>query len=167
LTHATTSAAGNVLRRAAMIVLSYDGSESAIHAIETAHELLGDVAATVVHVWDPPANFLPADPFGGLQTWSPKQVAELESLILERANGVLAEGVELARKAGFAVEGRLERTAGAPWRAILDAADELDATLIVVGARGLTAVESLVLGAVSNAVVHHTKRPVLVVRKLS
>jgi nucleotide-binding universal stress UspA family protein len=80
---------------------------------------------------------------------------------------VLAEGVELARKAGFAVEGRLERTAGAPWRAILDAADELDATLIVVGARGLTAVESLVLGAVSNAVVHHTKRPVLVVRKLS
>lgn len=150
-----------------MIVLAYDGSESAKHAIATAHDLLGDTPATVVHVWDPPANFLPVDPFGGLQTWSPSQVTELEAMILERANTTLSQGVELARTTGFAAQGRLERTAGAPWRAILEAADELDAKLIVVGARGLSAVESLVLGAVSNSVVHHAKRPVLVVRKLS
>ncbi len=148
-----------------MIVLAYDGSQSATHAVASAHNLLGDGPATIVHVSDPPAGFLPLDPFGGLQSWSPAQVAELDSLILERANSVLAEGVELARKAGFAVEGRLERTTEAPWRAILDAADDLDAELIVVGARGLGAVESLVLGAVSNAVVHHATRPVLVVRR--
>jgi nucleotide-binding universal stress UspA family protein len=150
-----------------MIVVAYDGSDGAKLAIATAYDLLGDVPATIVHVWDPPANFLPADPFGGLQSWSPTQVAELESMILDRANTVLAEGVTLARKAGFAAEGRLERTAAAPWRAILDAAEEVDASLIVVGARGHTAVESLVLGAVSNAVVHHSKRPVLVVPILS
>jgi nucleotide-binding universal stress UspA family protein len=35
--------------------------------------------------------------------------------------------------------------------------------VIVVGARGLSTVASALLGSVSNAVVHHCKRPVLVV----
>jgi nucleotide-binding universal stress UspA family protein len=150
-----------------MILLTYDGSASATHAIATAHELLGDVPATVVHVWDPPVDFLPTDPFGGLQTWSPMQVAELESMILERANRILAEGVTLASQAGFDADGRLERTSDAPWKGILEAAEELDAKLIVVGARGHSTVESLVLGAVSNAVVHHSKRAVLVIPRVS
>jgi len=150
-----------------MILLTYDGSASATHAIATAHELLGDVPATVVHVWDPPVDFLPTDPFGGLQTWSPTQVAELESMILERANRILAEGVTLASQAGFDADGRLERTSDAPWKGILEAAEDLDAKLIVVGARGHSTVESLVLGAVSNAVVHHSKRAVLVIPRLS
>ncbi len=115
----------------------------------------------------PPVDFLPTDPFGGLQTWSPTQVAELESMILERANRILAEGVTLASQAGFDAEGRLERTSDAPWKGILEAAETLDAKLIVVGARGHSTVESLVLGAVSNAVVHHSKRAVLVIPRVS
>jgi nucleotide-binding universal stress UspA family protein len=150
-----------------MIVIAYDGSETATHAIRTAHALLGAVPATVVHVWDPPVDFLPIDPMGALGTWGPGQVAEIESLVLERANAVLAKGVTLARHAGFAAEGRLERTSVAAWRAILDAADEFDATLVVVGARGHSTVESLLLGSVSAAIVHHSTRPVLVVPKLS
>jgi nucleotide-binding universal stress UspA family protein len=150
-----------------MILLAYDGSASATQAIATAHELLGDVPATVVHVWDPPVDFLPTDPFGGLQAWSPTQVAELESMILERANRILEEGVNLASQAGFDADGRLERTSDAPWKGILEAAEELDARLIVVGARGHSTVESLVLGTVSNAVVHHSKRAVLVIPKLT
>ena len=150
-----------------MILLCYDGSESATHAIAVAHQLLGDVPATVLHLWDPPANYVPADPAIGLQVWSPAQMADLESVICERANRVLEEGVALAGKTGFAATGRLERTIVTPWRAILDIADELDAELIVAGARGLSAVEAVVLGGVSNAVVHHAKRPVLVVPKLS
>lgn len=150
-----------------MIVLSFDGSESAKHAIESAHEVLGDVPVTVLHVWDPPVTYFDADPFGGLQTWSPGQIAELESAIRDRAQRVLDEGVALAEKAGFVAEGRLQRADAAPWRAILDVADELDAQLIVAGARGLSTVGSVVLGGVSNALVHHAKRPVLVVPMLS
>jgi nucleotide-binding universal stress UspA family protein len=150
-----------------VILLSFDGSESARHAIASARELLGDVSATVLHVWDPPVSYMPGDPFGGLQAWSPSQVVELESAIANRAQKVLDEGVALATEAGFAAEGRLERTIAAPWRAILDVAEELDAQLIVAGARGLSTVGSVVLGGVSNALVHHAKRPVLVVPKLS
>jgi len=150
-----------------VILIAYDGSASASHAITAAGEILGHGPATVVHVWDPPANFLPADPYGGLTTWSPEQVQELESVARDRANRIVEEGVTLARKVGFAADGRLERAIAAPWRAILEVADEVDAQLIVVGARGLPAVESVMLGAVSNAVVHHTHRPVLVIPKLS
>ena len=150
-----------------MIVLAFDGSESATHAIASAHEVLGDVPLTMLHVWDQPVAGFDADPFGGLQTWSPSQIAELESALRDRAQRVLDEGVTLAAQAGFVAAGRLERADAAPWRTILDVADELDAQLIVVGARGLSTIGSVVLGGVSNALVHHSRRPVLVVPQLS
>ncbi len=52
---------------------------------------------------------------------------------------------------------------GSVWRTIIDVADDIEADLIVVGARGLSTVQSVLLGSVSNAVVHHSSRPVLVV----
>jgi hypothetical protein len=36
---------------------------------------------------------------------------------------------------------------------------------IVMGSRGLTGVRSMLLGSVSNAVVHHTERPTLVIHR--
>jgi nucleotide-binding universal stress UspA family protein len=84
-------------------------------------------------------------------------------MAVERANRTVEYGVELARNAGFSVQGRLERAATATWRAILDVAEECDAQLIVVGARGMSPVESLLNGSTSTAVVHHSHRPVLVV----
>jgi nucleotide-binding universal stress UspA family protein len=46
---------------------------------------------------------------------------------------------------------------------ILAVAGEIDADVIVLGTRGRGAVKSLVLGSVSNAVLHHADRPVLVI----
>jgi nucleotide-binding universal stress UspA family protein len=69
--------------------------------------------------------------------------------------------VQLAREAGFDARGQLAR--GKTWRAICDTADELDAAPIVLGARGLSRVESVLLGSVSEAVLVHAKRPVLVI----
>jgi nucleotide-binding universal stress UspA family protein len=146
-----------------MILLCYDGSTSAEHAIASAHSIVGDSRATLLHVWDPPINFLGPDPFGGIETWSGPQIVELEAIALERANRTVEYGAELARNAGFTVEGRLERTATATWRAILNVAEELDAQVIVVGERGLSTMESVLIGSVSTAVVHHSSRPVLVV----
>ena len=54
---------------------------------------------------------------------------------------------------GSVAEGKL-------WRAICDEAEKLDAEPIVVGARGLSHVQSAFLGSVSSAVVVHAHRPV-------
>ena len=52
---------------------------------------------------------------------------------------------------------------GKTWRVICEEAEKLDAEPIVVGARGLSRVQSVLLGSVSSAVVAHAHRPVLVI----
>ena len=56
-----------------------------------------------------------------------------------------------------------EVTFDGTWHTILDAADEYDAGLIVVGARGLSTFKSVMLGSVSHGIAQHSHRPVLVV----
>jgi nucleotide-binding universal stress UspA family protein len=53
---------------------------------------------------------------------------------------------------------------GSPVDAILDLGEEIGADLLVVGSRGHGTLERLILGSVSEGVVHHSTRPVLVVR---
>ena len=53
------------------------------------------------------------------------------------------------------------------FRALLDLADELDAPVIVMGSRGRSPVAAAVLGSVSTGVLHHGRRPVLIVPRHS
>jgi nucleotide-binding universal stress UspA family protein len=145
------------------ILLCYDGSPSAKRAISVAHETLGHMPATLLHVWNPPLEFLAAAPFGTASGAGGPSIDELERLSLERAQVIAHEGQALARELGLAVEIRTERSDASVWQTILGVANETDATLIVFGTHGATAVQSLLLGSVSNALVHHSKRPVLVV----
>jgi nucleotide-binding universal stress UspA family protein len=48
---------------------------------------------------------------------------------------------------------------------LCDVAESRDATLVVVGRRGLSRLKEVVLGSVSNAALHDGRRPVLVVPK--
>jgi nucleotide-binding universal stress UspA family protein len=142
------------------IVICYDGSASARHAVSVAQGALASQPAILLHVWNPPAEFL-ADGFsthgGG------PSIDELEGLALGRAQEIAREGSELAQRTEFAVETRLERNETSTCQEILEVADEVDAELIVIGTRGTTAVQSALLGSISNAVVQQSRRPVLVV----
>jgi nucleotide-binding universal stress UspA family protein len=84
-------------------------------------------------------------------------------LALGRAQEIAREGFELAQRNEFAVETRLERNETSICQEILEVADEVEAELIVIGTRGATAVQSALLGSISNAVVQQSRRPVLVV----
>lgn len=53
---------------------------------------------------------------------------------------------------------------GSPQQVIVEEAENWGADLIVVGSRGLSAWNRLLLGSVSNAVVHHAKCSVEIVR---
>jgi nucleotide-binding universal stress UspA family protein len=113
-------------------------------------------------VWNPPERVL-ADAFGVAEDDTGPAYAELEELVQRRAAEVLAGGEALAERLGYPITVRQEVNRSSVWRTILDVADELDASLIVTGTHGTTAVQSGLLGSVSNAVLHHAQRPVLVV----
>ena len=146
------------------LLICFDGSDDAAAAIAMAGEMLGTRNAVVLSVWEPAAAWEPYDP----ATIITAPVSRLASHALgldETAQELAAEtanaGVGLAHQAGFNARERVAK--GKPWRVICEVADELDAGLIVLGARGLSRVQSALLGSVSAAVVQHSGRPVLIV----
>ena len=63
---------------------------------------------------------------------------------------------------GTPVDQVLIRT-GKPADEIITAADELDADLVVMGTRGKTGLQHMIMGSVTEKVVHLINRPVLAV----
>jgi nucleotide-binding universal stress UspA family protein len=146
------------------VLFAFDGSPHARRAIERAGPLLDAGPAVVATAWTTfegaaPAALLalPGDMVHGA-------IADLDDANRETAEKLAAEGAELARAAGFDAEPRAVRAAGPFFAALLDCAEELDASAIVVGSRGRSAMAASVLGSVSTGILHHTRRPVLVVR---
>lgn len=145
------------------VLIAFDGSEDSRAAVDYAARHLTSEPAVIMTVWEPlimqlgwaplaaAAPVLPEQPDG---KWEEEKQAEQ-----------LAEkGAELARAAGLTdVTTRAERGGGPVWAAIVDVADELDASLVVTGSRGLAGARSVILGSVSTRVLHHAHRPVLVV----
>ena len=105
-------------------------------------------------VWEPVKTWAPYDPATIITARLAKIASEdlgLDEIAADAAHETVERGVKLARSAGFDAQGRVAK--GKTWRAICDIGDELDAALIVLGARGLSRVQSALLGGVSAAVV--------------
>jgi nucleotide-binding universal stress UspA family protein len=145
-------------------LICFDGSDDAAAAIAAAGEMLAPRVGVVLTVWEPVASWAPYDPAtilsAPLSRLASKEL-DLDKISEDVARELMQRGVELATEAGFQAEGRLEE--GKPWRMIRDVAEELHAKPIVLGARGLGRVESMLLGSVSVAVVFHAQRPLLIV----
>ena len=146
------------------VLVGYDGSDVAGRAIERAAGLLGGGAAVVLTVWEPTAAFAGYDPLSGVSEGMGRAAgleAEMDDIGAQVAQRTADQGAELAREHGFDATSRTAE--GKVWRTIVDVADELDARAIVVGTRGHSGLQSLMIGSVANGVVHHSDRPVLVI----
>lgn len=148
-----------------LVLLCYDGSDDAAAAIARSGGLLVSRNALVLTVWEPVASWEPFDPGSIIGAGVSKLASEatgVDEIVEQVAKEKLTHGIELAKQAGFAqVSGRLR--CGRPWRGICDAAEDLDAETIVLGARGQSRLESVLVGSVCSAVIAHTARPVLVI----
>lgn len=140
------------------ILLCYDRSDGSRHAIETAARLFPGHTAIVLHIWSPVA--IMASVYGG----GVLMPVYDDSALQEAAATVAEEGVALATGAGLSAQAQTTESAyEGTWHAILEVADECDAGIIVLGARGLSTFKSIVLGSVSHGVAQHARRPVLIV----
>lgn len=91
---------------------------------------------------------------------------EIEKAARENADNALEETKKILhsrfQEEGVSVE--TEILIGAPEIAIVEKAEEMGADVIVVGSHGYNRWERLLLGSVSDSVVHHAPCSVLVVR---
>ena len=147
---------------AGLVVIGYDGSRDAQRAVELAAVALRADAALVVNVWSAPVAV--TQPGAGFGAPSPPSEAELGQLE-EAARRIAQEGAERARRAGLSAHAVIAQGASAEEiaKTLCDLAETRDATLVVVGRRGLSRLKEVVFGSVSNATVHDGRRPVLVV----
>jgi nucleotide-binding universal stress UspA family protein len=152
---------GHTSGAAGPLLLCYDGSEDAEHAIQRAGELFAGRRAVVLTVRRPVAAMDTVAVLGA--TGGMVNVVEVERPSADNDGRVAEEGVRIAQQAGLDAEPVSIGSTGHVWETIVGVADRQDATSIVMGSRGLTGLRSILLGSVSNAVVHHADRPTLIV----
>jgi nucleotide-binding universal stress UspA family protein len=140
------------------ILICYDRSDGARRALEVAGALFSGRTAVVLHVWSPVS--VAAAAYGGFTVLPDFD----ESALAKAAQELAEEGAALARTSGLDATAEVaEGTYEGTWHAILDAAGSSGASLIVIGARGLSTFKSFVLGSVSHGVAQHARVPVLIV----
>jgi nucleotide-binding universal stress UspA family protein len=142
------------------ILIAYDGSDCASLAIDKVAEEFGPREVVILVV----SEGLERIPFFGTAgvPVEPETMELLADAAQKGAEAIAEKGAERAR--GLGLETSTAIVDGGPiWSAIVDAADEHDAAVIAVGSRGLSGVKHALLGSVSGAVAHHSRRSVFIV----
>jgi len=138
------------------ILVPHDFSPSADAALATALDLAGPLGAAVhvVHVYHDPLHMYatytidPAEP----------EVVKVPEAAMQRLAGEL----DRSRAAGVACDGEVRE--GVPDEEIVKAAREQAADMIVMGTRGHTGLQHVVLGSVAERTLRTAPCPVLAVR---
>jgi nucleotide-binding universal stress UspA family protein len=137
------------------VVVGADGSETSAHAVDFAYDYASrhDSELVAVHAW----SDLPLDALAAVREWD----VDWDS-VSEAARVVLSES--LAGRGALYPDVRVRHvvTMSKPVEALLSQADGAD--LIVVGSHGRGAVRRMLLGSVSQAVLHYAPCPVAVLR---
>jgi nucleotide-binding universal stress UspA family protein len=137
-----------VAEKSTMIV-GTDWSPPSDRAIDWASAVAGpDDSIVLVHAWQLPI-------IAGYD-----MVVAVDPTSIENA-AIDALADQIARRHDDRLVAAVAR--GHPGRALVDEADERDATMIVVGYNGNNRL-AMMLGSTANYVLHHTHRPVVVVR---
>ncbi len=143
----------------AKILLAIDGSEEAALAAQAATELSKETGseAHVTYVLPAPEELV------GHHWYS----AEVRESVLEQAQSEAQQFLE-GRAEELRAEGAkivdTHLSTGEPDKEIIRLSEEIGATMIVMGIRGLGAVRRALMGSVSDSVVRHAHCPVIVMR---
>jgi nucleotide-binding universal stress UspA family protein len=148
---------------AATLVLGYDGSDCALRALRHAATLAGQMTGAsvlVVYAFEFSVGYVPTG-----MTDSPLMMSAEFDDHVQLVRGFGEQQVKAAKdeltKAGVTATTLVAE--GRPVEALLDAAKENDAEMIVVGSHGEGAMSAAFLGSTALKLLHHSEIPVLVV----
>jgi nucleotide-binding universal stress UspA family protein len=138
------------------IVVGTDGSETAKLAVAEAVRLAQALEAEVhvVSAFEPLKGAkVTGAPDGAAKVWQPLPDDHVEGILSQAVAGVRMAGLEATPHA-------VRRD---PADALIEVADEVGATMIVVGSKGMHGAKRLALGNVPNKVSHRARCNVLIV----
>ena len=133
------------------IVVAVDGSENALRAVEQAASLAKLDPETKVHV----VSVIAIDVYSDM-VYDPIEAHG------DAQRELVAPALKVFEDAGISHE--LVLLHGRPADEIIRYADKNKADLVVIGSRGLNALQEFAIGSVSHKVIKHVKCPVLVVK---
>ncbi|KAL8241341.1 hypothetical protein R6Q59_014696 [Mikania micrantha] len=159
------------------VLVAIDESEGSLYALQWALENLfflhnhretaapvaeGSPMITVIHVQP---HFLPphtAVPVGPVIFATPAVMDYAKKAQEESAAEVISRATKLCEQNMIKADMMVIR--GNPKEMIVDAVEDMNPDLLVVGSRGLGQIKRAFLGSVSDYCAHHAKCPVLIVR---
>lgn len=137
------------------VLVPIDGSENSLRALDAALLLSEKLGAkvTAIHVMED----IPV-----LHIQSEKLLRQLLDAYKKESQKILLKCSEISARKGLSIDTKLLQ--GNAGSAILDFCEKEKYDTIVMGSRGMGKFKELVLGSVSNKVVHHSSCPVMIVR---
>lgn len=137
------------------VLVPIDGSDNSFRALDAALLLSEKLGAkvTAVHVMED----VPV-----LHIESEKLLRKLLEDYKKENQLILTKCSEIANNKGIKIETELLQ--GNPSSVIIDFCENEKQDIIIMGSRGMGKFKELVLGSVSNKVLHHSSCPVMIVR---
>jgi nucleotide-binding universal stress UspA family protein len=134
------------------ILLATDGSENTTQATQAALNIVRRRSSKLhlIHVWH--------------DVHTPHAHGFVKSELRRQGREILDKEVKRIEEQGGTVT-RSHLREGRTFEEVIKLGDELEADLLVVGSRGHRGLRRMLVGSHSEDIIHHTHRPVLVVRR--
>ncbi len=143
------------------LLICYDGSDRAAHAVAVAGRLFPGANAMVLNVWEPIERVVAR--YAALAPYLGEQIPEADAGAKEESSKTAEEGVTQAQRAGLVASAHTATLDTTVWEAVLSAASETGAEVIVTGTRSLHGVREALTGTLSHALIQHSAVPVLAI----
>jgi nucleotide-binding universal stress UspA family protein len=149
------------------VLVAIDNVQSEQIALHKALRLITHqgTTLTLLSVEEPMAPTMVSDlpgVFGTEPLMEMQSQAEVIRMEDARTSAALDQAIKVCQQVGVQATSRMEW--GDPKHTICQIAKEINCDLIVVGSHGYGVIERVLLGSVSDYVVHHAHCPVLVIR---
>jgi nucleotide-binding universal stress UspA family protein len=143
------------------ILICYDGSDRAKHAIAVAGHLFPGGEALVLNVWETIEHIVAR--YAALTPYLGESINEADNSSEEQSVKVAEEGTKLAEQAGLKATAHSATLTTSVWEAVLDAAEAHNVDAIITGTRSLKGMREVIAGTLSHALLQHSAIPLLAI----